>query len=415
MLIQAATQVGAMPLPATGPQHQSKVATIHAALLTGGGDRPYVLGLADALLRTGIGLDVIGSDELDAPLLQDSPGVNFLNLRGDQRSEAGTGAKVRRVLRYYARLIRYAADARPHIFHILWNNRFETFDRTLLMWYYRSLGKRVVLTAHNVNAGKRDGNDSSLNRLTLRTQYRSCDHIFVHTARMRLELVKEFRIPERRVTVIPFGINNTLPTTAMTRLEARRTLGLAEQERALLFFGNIAPYKGLEYLVAAFSEVVGYGGEYRLIIAGRSKGPDSYWARVQTAIRQSGVRDRTIEHARYIPDSEVEIYFKAADVLVLPYTHVFQSGVLFLGYSFGLPVIAFDVGSMQEEILDGETGFVCPAQDSGALAGTIRQYFQSVLFGELEQRRLRIRRFANDKYSWDHVGTLTAGVYRSLI
>ena len=53
---------------------------------------------------------------------------------------------------YYAKLIRYAATAKPKIFHILWNNKFESFDRTLLMLYYRFLGKRIVLTAHNVNA-----------------------------------------------------------------------------------------------------------------------------------------------------------------------------------------------------------------------------------------------------------------------
>ena len=55
---------------------------------------------------------------------------------------------------YYAKLIRYAATAKPKIFHILWNNKFELFDRTVLMLYYRLLGKRIVLTAHNVNAGQ---------------------------------------------------------------------------------------------------------------------------------------------------------------------------------------------------------------------------------------------------------------------
>ena len=109
------------------------------------------------------------------------PGVNFLNLRGNQRPEAGLVSKILRVLTYYARLIRYAATAEPEIFHILWNNKFEFFDRTLLMLYYKALGKKMILTAHNVNAGKRDSEDTRLNRLTLRTQYRFADHIFVHT------------------------------------------------------------------------------------------------------------------------------------------------------------------------------------------------------------------------------------------
>ena len=91
--------------------------------------------------------------------------------------------KAVRLSTYYLRLLKYAVVAKPRIFHILWNNKFELFDRTLLMLYYRLLGRRVVLTAHNVNAAKRDGRDSLLNRLTLWVQYRLSDHIFVHTGR----------------------------------------------------------------------------------------------------------------------------------------------------------------------------------------------------------------------------------------
>ena len=122
-------------------------------------------------------------------------------------------AKVLRVLKYYARLIVYAAKAKPKLFHILWNNKFQSFDCTLLMLYYKLLGKRVVFTAHNVNAGKRDENDSWLNRMSLNVQYRLSDHIFVHTEGMKSEMAFEFRIPDSKISVIPFGINNTVPNT----------------------------------------------------------------------------------------------------------------------------------------------------------------------------------------------------------
>ena len=91
----------------------------------------------------------------------------------------------------------------------------------------------------------------------------------------------------------------------------------------------------------------------------------------------------SFERIEYIPDEETELFFKAADVLILPYTHVFQSGVLFLGYSFGLPAIAADVGNLKEEIIEGETGFVFKPQDSSDLAKTIR-YFNSELFRNLK-------------------------------
>src|SRR4029079_17698780 len=135
------------------------------ALLTGGADRPYAFGLATALLARGIPLDVIGSDELDAPAFHAGAAVRFVNLRGSQRRSAGLVRKAARVLLYYARLVRYGWTSDAQVFHILWNNKFEIADRVLLMALYRLTGRRVVLTAHNVNARKRDGRDTLLNRL----------------------------------------------------------------------------------------------------------------------------------------------------------------------------------------------------------------------------------------------------------
>src|SRR5271155_1692571 len=160
---------------------------IAVALLTGGGDRPYALGQATELISKRASLDLIGSDDLDCPEFHGKPGVRFLNLRGDQNPDATLGRKVFRVAKYYASLIRYAATAKPKIFHILWNNKFELFDRTLLMLFYRLLGKRIVLTLHNVNARRRDSKDTRLNRLTLQIQYHLADHILVHTEKMKSE------------------------------------------------------------------------------------------------------------------------------------------------------------------------------------------------------------------------------------
>ena len=115
--------------------------SLRVALLTGGGDKPYALGMAAALTSAGIHVDFIGSDDLSVPELLTNPRLNFLNLRGDQRGDASPMAKVLRVLKYYVRLIGYAATAKPKLFHILWNNKFQLFDRTVLMLYYRLLGQ----------------------------------------------------------------------------------------------------------------------------------------------------------------------------------------------------------------------------------------------------------------------------------
>ena len=389
--------------------------TLSVALLTGGGDKPYALGFAGALASEGIFVDFIGSDDLSVPAILNDPHVNFLNLRGDQRVDASPCAKVYRVTKYYIKLIAYAARAQPKLFHLLWNNKLELFDRTLLMLYYRMLGKKITLTVHNVNAGKRDLNDSFLNRLSLRFQYNLCHHLFVHTERMKAELICDFCIPESKVSVIPFGINNTIPNSTLSSPKAKRQLGVSGGDRTLLFFGNIAPYKGLEYLIAAFSELLEKDRSYRLLIVGKPKGAEAYWNQVRRSIASNGIGGRVIEKIEYVPDEETELYFKAADVLILPYSHVFQSGVLFLGYSFGLPAIVADVGSLKDEIIEGKTGCVFKAQDSSDLARKIDNYFKSELFHNLETRRTQIKEYANERYSWDKAAAIATRVYLDLL
>ncbi len=384
------------------------------ALLTGGTDKPYALGLASALAAQRVQVEFIGSNELDCPQVRAIPGLVFLNLRGDQREEVPFAGKLVRVLVYYGRLVRYVATAKPMILHILWNSRFEVFDRTVLMVYYRLLGKRVVLTAHNVNGAARDDKDGWANRLSLRIQYRLCDHVFVHTDAMKRELVAAFGAREQRVTVIPFGINDTMPHSELKPAAARQRLGMAVNGRAVLFFGQIAPYKGLEYLIAAIAVLAKTGEDVRLIVAGRVKrGSEGYWGSIRRSITDLGIEDLVVQKIRFIPDDEVETYFKAADAVVIPYVDIFQSGVPFLAFSFGLPVIATDVGSLREDVTS-ETGLLCKPKDPADLARVIAAFYRSALHREPDRAQERIRGLAAERHSWETVVDRTRAVYASL-
>ena len=254
------------------------------ALLTGGDDKSYAMALALSLAEIGAVVDFVASDKLDDVLLRQTPAIRFLNLRGDQSEDASFLKKVSRLGRYYLRLMRYSVVAQPRLFHILWNNKIEWFDRTLLMLCYKACRRKVVLTAHNVNAGKRDGRDGFLNRITLKVQYRLADHLFVHTQKMKEEVCDQFGVAAECVTVIPFGINNTTSRTSLSGAEARSRLGIASASRVLLFFGQIAPYKGLEYLVEALDSMVERAPDTILVIAGKVKqGSEGYWLDIARA------------------------------------------------------------------------------------------------------------------------------------
>jgi glycosyltransferase involved in cell wall biosynthesis len=393
----------------------TRQADLNVALQTGGFDRPYAYGLAMALLAKGVRLDVIGSDYVDSPEMHTTPGLQFFNLWPPQPSRSTALGKLSRVLRHYVRLIRYTAGAKPEIFHILWNSKIQLFDRTLLMLYYRSMGKKIALTAHNVNQARRDGNDSTLNRLTLRMQYRLTDHIFVHTQRMKDELIEDFGGSDRAITVIRHPINDAFPDTDLTPAEAKRRLGLRSSEKAILCFGRIKPYKGIEHLFEAFKKLVERDGDYRLIIAGEvQKENEGYLNQIKQMIPSEIERGQIILKPQFIPDEDMEIYLKGTDVMVLPYNEIFQSGVLFLGYTFGLPVVATDVGSFKEEIVEGRTGFLCRPGDPADLAKAIETYFGSDLYRNPDRTREEIRNHANTHHSWAAVAELTRDAYAKL-
>lgn len=401
---------------AIADSHRPGSSDLSVALLTGGFDRPYAYGLSDALVSKGVRLDVIGAEDLEQLSRQACLELNFFNLYGDLRRKMTRAVRLFRYLIAYSKLIRYAASAKPRVFHILWNNRFQQFDRTLLMLYYKLLGKRIVMTAHNVNTAQRDGRDSMLNRLTLKAQYRFVDHIFVHTDKMKDELLKQFGVRESAVTVIPFGINNSVPDTSLSSSEAKQYLGIGSDEKTMLFFGGIRPYKGLEYLACAFRNLAREDSRYTLVIAGEPKKEAvKYWQEIEQILNREVGRGRVILRITYVDDADSEIYFKAADVVVLPYTQVYQSGVLFLSYRFGTPVVVTDVGALRNDVIPRETGFVCPPCDAMGLASTIRDYFDSDLYRNLEQRRPCIRAFAQQRNSWVVVAQKTCDVYRKLL
>jgi len=388
------------------------------ALLTGGKDTHYVLGLLPELTARGIQVALVGDDELaDAEDVR-SGRVEFRNLVGSLDPDDGPVAKAWRVLSYYARLLAFAARTDARLFHILWFRKFPVLERLVLTAYFKLLGKRLTFTAHNVDDQVRDGaKGTCLHRLSLTFFYRAVNHIFVHTPQMKAELVRQFGVADRKVTVVPFGINDVIPAALASRSEARQQLGLGLDEKVLLFFGNIAPYKGVEDLLQALAVLVREDDRFNLILAGRVKDRrcEAYWAELESLIETLQLSKYVRQEIRYIPDEEVGRLFRAADVLVLAYRRVYQSGVLALSYAQGVPVIASDVGSSKTDVIEGETGLVFRSGDVPDLASKIQSYFASDLFKDLEARSLKIRTHGAEVFSWTRNAQLTCGVYERVL
>jgi glycosyltransferase involved in cell wall biosynthesis len=136
----------------------------------------------------------------------------------------------------------------------------------------------------------------------------------------------------------------------------------------VLFFGNLERYKGLDILLRAFDQI-GPRLPLRLVIAGRCADA-RLRAEISEQIEASPNRASIQWLDGFVPDEEVASVFHAADVLVMPYRAIDQSGVIFMAMATGLPIVASDVGSLRTYV-SPEIGMVVPPCDVDALADAV--------------------------------------------
>lgn len=278
----------------------------------------------------------------------------------------------------------------------------------------RIRGHKTVLTVHNVNARKRDNNDSFFNRITLRIVYKICNHLIVHTPSSKTELVKEFNVNADKISVIKHGMNNKVSTLGITQREARESLNIKADQKVLLFFGNIDYYKGLDILIDSLNYMEGkLSSEITLLIAGNYKS-HAYFEVIKQQIKNSKFGKQIIADIKFIHDEQIEKYFMASDCIVLPYRDIYQSGVLFMAYNFGLPALATRVGNFENDIIQDKTGFLSDSVSPASLAKVIEKYYNSDLYKTLVQSRQEIRDWSGRIYSWEAIGEETYNLYKRL-
>ncbi len=387
---------------------------MRVSILNAGGPTDYLYGLASGLS----GIDSLHIDVIDGEasigVLDTLPNVTLYNLRGDNLSRQSLPVKIFRILRYYFRLLWYAAITDAQVFHIQWDNSIFLFDRTLLLLYYKLLGKKLVYTAHNVDKEERDERSNVHNRFYLKAGYHLVDAIIVHTERMKDELSIRFGVRPEKISVIPHGLNIRTPRTGILKTAARAQLEIKTASKVMLVFGLIDRYKGVETAIRAVTLLAKTDRSMFLVVAGNPKRTSDYVDTLKMLAEPLLATDQIRFDIRFIPVNEVESYFVAADCVLLPYRKIFQSGILFLAYRFGIPVVATDVGSFREDIIENETGFICKPDDPEAMAEALSKFFSSDLYVQGETVRQRVIAHAEKQYSWDSIAHSTALLYERL-
>mgnify|MGYP001170067065 FL=1 len=161
------------------------------------------------------------------------------------------------------------------------------------------------------------------------------DEIVVHNHFTASELLKKNPGAEKKVIIIPHGDFLELPSS-VSKDDAIAQLGLDKKMPKVLFFGMIKPTKGLDVLLKAMQKI-----NAQVIVAGRvRKQSMSDYTEAFSDLKKQG---KLVTDINYITNEKRDLYFKSADVIVLPYTKIYQSGVLLMAMSYGIPVIASDL------------------------------------------------------------------------
>jgi len=312
--------------------------------------------------------------------------------RAARLAHGACGRRLLKLIEHVPDMVAYRRAARAaEVVHFQWLT-VQHLDGHLLPPRRSAGGERrpLLLTAHDILPREPlPGQREAQRRL-----YDRFDAIVVHSAHGRARLIDELGLDPGTVHVIPHGALPPLspPSGAIPFPETERPV--------VLFFGLLRPYKGLDLLLEAFSGIA----DAELWIAGMP--------RFDISALRAGAASNVHFRTSFIGEEELSSLFARADLIVLPYREIDQSGVAFTALGAGLPMLLSDAGGFPELARTGAAR-TFPAGDAAALAGALRELLADP--AALAQMGARAREAARGEYSWGSIAARTLELYDSLL
>ncbi len=248
---------------------------------------------------------------------------------------------------------------------------------------------KVVAIADNIIPHEKRPGDRMLTKYFVQ----KVDGFVTMSEQVRKDLLS-FGVEPNRVTHCPHPLYDNFGD-AVERDEARRHLGLEEEEMLVLFFGFIRDYKGLDLLIRSLASDKLRNLPLRVLVAGEFYTKKEPYFELADSL---GVADRIIWHTDFIPNEKVKYYFCAADMVVQPYKSATQSGVTQVAYHFEKPMVVTNVGGLPEMIAHGKAGYVTQ-MDPQEIAAAMSEFFMK----DLKKRFQETIREEKKRFSWERL------------
>ncbi len=402
-----------------GKDQDNSISVMMFEPLGDGGIAHYTFNLIQHLKRNGIRAILFTNSEYelhDKMNSKDSIAVIFRYVNKIIKyfpwlsSELSFPSTMRRVLKLFEypynvfEAISYSKRLKVDCIHIQTVNYIDI----LVVLMAKLIVLPVVVTVHNILPWH--GALKIHHKIILKLLYKLSDHIIIHTQEGKDRLMKLFNVEPGKISVIPHGdYNFFLPKENVTKEQARNILGIHENRKIILFFGAIRPNKGLDKLLSVLPVISRRVDDILLMIVGE---PVEDYSRYSRIIKDLCLENYIYEKLGYIPNDDIYLYFTAADIVVLPYTEVTQSGVLHIAYAFGKPVVATDVGGFSEVIVEGKSGYLVGINDDRSFTARITDLFVD----DIKRKDMgEYAKYLSDtKYSWGSIALETERIYHTL-
>ena len=343
---------------------------------------PYDRALCAALAAAGAEVELV-----TAPFPHgEVPPARGYTVREDfyRRAPRGRGRRWARLAMHIPDMLR-ASRREADVVHFQWL-AVQPLDQHLLRAYRHPR----IITAHDVLP--REPKPGQLD--AQRHLYEHMDAVVVHTEHGRARLVDELGVPERRLHVIPHGILRPAG-------DAPLPSELPDYDgTVVLCFGLMRPYKGIDVLVEAWQGIE----HAELWIVGAP--------RMDTAALRAAAPPSVRFVERFVSEGEAAALFRRADLAVLPYREIEQSGVLFTALGFGVPLVLTVVGGFPEIAAAGAAELVAPgdpAELHDALAGLLAD---PARLASLAMGALRV---ADESHGWEAIARAHLALYETLL
>lgn len=197
--------------------------------------------------------------------------------------------------------------------------------------------------------------------------FNNVDYFMVMSKSVENDLLSYF--PEANYVYTPHPLFD-LFGDQISKNDAKNQLEIKE-EKMMLYFGLIREYKGLDILIEAAGILKNKLQDFKILAVGDCyENPNQYIKLIKT----HGVEDVFDLRMEFVQNNQVNKYFSAADVIVLPYKSATQSGVVPVAYHFNTPVIVSDVGGLKEIVDEGKTGYTVQPNSKDVADGILKFY-----------------------------------------